>query len=61
MSPLFRRLVSPLLAALVVLPLLHAQPSGGPYGPQPQRYEVPTGAKSVVYVSPDGKADAPGA
>jgi hypothetical protein len=38
----------------------HAQPSGGPYGPVPQTYEVPKTAAHVFYVAPDGKADAPG-
>ncbi|HMP83554.1 MAG TPA: right-handed parallel beta-helix repeat-containing protein [Verrucomicrobiota bacterium] len=38
----------------------HAQPSGGPYGPVQQTYTVPTDAKRVHYVSPDGKADATG-
>ena len=37
-----------------------AQPSGGPYGPIPQRYEIPKGAAHVYYVSPDGQPDAPG-
>src|SRR5512142_2764084 len=36
-----------------------AQPSGGPYGPIDQRYEVPK-APHVYYVAPDGKADAAG-
>ncbi|RYE71321.1 MAG: right-handed parallel beta-helix repeat-containing protein, partial [Oxalobacteraceae bacterium] len=36
-----------------------AQPSGGPYGPVPQRYAVPK-APHVYYVAPDGKADAAG-
>ena len=36
-----------------------AQPSGGPYGPIPTTYAVPTAAH-VYYVAPDGKADAPG-
>ncbi|MFB3776464.1 MAG: right-handed parallel beta-helix repeat-containing protein [Bryobacteraceae bacterium] len=36
-----------------------AQPSGGPYGPIDQRYEVPKAAH-VYYVAPDGKADVPG-
>ena len=35
------------------------QPSGGPYGPIDQRYEVPKAAH-VYYVAPDGKAEAPG-
>jgi hypothetical protein len=47
--------------ALVFAPLLSlAQPSGGPYGPQSQTYEVPAGATHVHYVSPDGSADARG-
>src|SRR5271157_1458404 len=37
----------------------YAQPSGGPYGPIDQRYEIPKDAR-VYYVAPDGKADAPG-
>lgn len=40
---------------------LHAQPSGGPYGPQPQNYEVPKGAAHVYYVAPDGVAGVAGA
>jgi len=39
--------------------LVCAQPSGGPYGPIDQRYEVPK-AVHVYYVSPDAKADAAG-
>ena len=57
-------LISPLLAVVVACfatVVLRAQPSGGPYGPQPQRYEVPAGATRVVHVAPDGKADAAGA
>ncbi len=37
-----------------------AQPSGGPYGPVPQRYEVPA-AGTVYFAAPDGDAQAPGA
>ncbi len=37
----------------------YAQPSGGPYGPVAQRYEIPK-APHVYYVAPDGKADSPG-
>jgi parallel beta-helix repeat protein len=39
--------------------LVCAQPSGGPYGPIDQRYELPKTGK-VYFVAPDGKADAPG-
>jgi hypothetical protein len=38
---------------------LYAQPSGGPYGPIQQTYEIPQ-ATHVYYVAPDGRADAPG-
>jgi hypothetical protein len=37
----------------------YAQPSGGPYGPIDQRYEIPKAAH-VYYVAPAGKADSPG-
>ncbi|MFC2138299.1 right-handed parallel beta-helix repeat-containing protein [Bacteroidota bacterium] len=33
-----------------------AQPSGGPYGPIDQTYEIPVGANNIYYVSPDGDA-----
>jgi parallel beta-helix repeat protein len=49
-----------LLTIAVALPAqLDAQPSGGPYGPIDQRYEIPKAAH-VYYVAPDGKADAAG-
>jgi parallel beta-helix repeat protein len=48
------------LLALACSPALFAQPSGGPYGPLPQTYQVPAGAAHVYYVAPDGKADAAG-
>ncbi len=38
---------------------LCAQPSGGPYGPIDQRYELPKAAH-VYYVGPDGNAASPG-
>jgi len=37
----------------------YPQPSGGPYGPIDQRYEIPKAAH-VYYVAPDGRADSPG-
>jgi parallel beta-helix repeat protein len=46
--------------ALLLLSVGQAQPSGGPYGPQPQKYELPSGAAHIYYVAPDGLADAPG-
>ncbi len=51
-----------LLAGLSLAPAAAgAQPSGGPYGPIPQTYDVPKAAGHVYYVAPDGKADAAGA
>lgn len=47
------------LVALVFAPIALAQPSGGPYGPIPQRFEIPT-AGTVHYVAPDGSPDADG-
>lgn len=49
-----------LLAAQLIAPAALAQPSGGPYGPVPQRYAVPQAAH-VYFVAPDGPADASGA
>ncbi len=37
-----------------------AAPSGGPYGPQARRYELPAGAGKVHFVAPDGRAEADG-
>jgi parallel beta-helix repeat protein len=50
--------VLPIIATLSVAPAT-AQPSGGPYGPIPQTYGVPT-AGTVYYVAPDGASDASG-
>jgi hypothetical protein len=36
------------------------QPSGGPYGPVPQTYELPKDANKIYYVAPDGNAEASG-
>jgi parallel beta-helix repeat protein len=47
------------LAFFFVAGLAYAQPSGGPYGPIDQRYEIPKAAK-VYFVAPDGHSDAPG-
>lgn len=37
-----------------------AQPSGGPYGPLQQKYELPKIAGKIYYVAPDGKAESAG-
>jgi hypothetical protein len=51
----------PAIVVILVLAAapLAAQPSGGPYGPIQQSYDVPA-APHVYYVSPDGQSDAPG-
>lgn len=48
------------LALLAANAAVVAQPSGGPYGPVPQRYAVPKAAH-VYFVAPDGRPDASGA
>lgn len=47
------------LLYLTTVAFLKAQPSGGPYGPVPQTYEIPKGGK-IYYVAPDGKTNATG-
>lgn len=47
------------LALPLAMSPAQAQPSGGPYGPIQQTYEIPK-ANHVYYVAPDGNADAPG-
>ncbi|MFO7447920.1 MAG: right-handed parallel beta-helix repeat-containing protein [Ignavibacteriaceae bacterium] len=44
------------LAVTVLSVQLKAQPSGGPYGPIQQNYEIPETDGKIYYVSPDGKA-----
>jgi len=39
--------------------VVYAQPSGGPYGPIDQHYEIPKAGK-VYFVAPDGKSDEAG-
>jgi parallel beta-helix repeat protein len=52
-----------IIAAVVLMAGLvnaKAQPSGGPYGPIQQNYELPKVSGAIYYVAPDGKAEAPG-
>jgi hypothetical protein len=49
-----------LLGVLIGSVPVQAQPSGGPYGPIQQTYEVPKDAAHVYYVAPDGDANAAG-
>ena len=37
-----------------------AQPSGGPYGPIRQKYDLPKDAGKIYYVAPDGNAEETG-
>jgi parallel beta-helix repeat protein len=54
--PIFSsRLILPLLWLSCVTLTLSSQPSGGPYGPLPQRYTVPKTKGTVYYVAPEGK------
>jgi hypothetical protein len=48
-----------LIFGSVIVPTI-AQPSGGPYGPIWQTYELPKQAGKIFYVSPDGKSDQSG-
>lgn len=50
---LLRCLLALSLGALSCL----AQPSGGPYGPRPQTYEIPAGAKRIFFVAPEALPD----
>ncbi|NQT24074.1 right-handed parallel beta-helix repeat-containing protein [candidate division KSB1 bacterium] len=50
-----------LFCCLMLLPAVAtAQPSGGPYGPIPQTYELPKVEGTIYYVAPDGKTKASG-
>ena len=52
--------LSSLLLGLSVMSLsIKAQPSGGPYGPILQTYELPK-ANTIYYVAPDGKEESVG-
>ncbi len=45
---------------LILVQNAKAQPSGGPYGPIPQTYELQKVSGIIYFVSPDGKTDADG-
>ena len=45
---------------LILVQNAKTQPSGGPYGPIPQTYELPVVSGTIYYISPDGKTDADG-
>lgn len=45
---------------LIYASVIIAQPSGGPYGPIQQNYDLPKVEGRIYYVAPDGKAEASG-
>jgi len=49
-----------LLCTIFVSLPVTAQPSGGPYGPIRQTYDLPKGAGKIYYVAPDGQAEESG-
>lgn len=49
-----------LLFLLIGLLAGRAQPSGGPYGPIQQSYDLPRNAAHIYYVAPDGATNTPG-
>ena len=55
----WRSLVLCLVLPMAAISVVQAQPTGGPYGPIEQRYEVPTEGR-VYYVAPAGNPEAAG-
>ncbi|HEX2395690.1 MAG TPA: right-handed parallel beta-helix repeat-containing protein [Bacteroidales bacterium] len=55
-----RRSVFSLAILLTCIISINAQPSGGPYGPVKQNYELPKVTGKIYYVAPDGNAGAQG-
>jgi hypothetical protein len=49
-----------IIVFLLLTNVLRAQPSGGPYGPIQQFYDIPAKAATIYYVSPDGNDTATG-
>ena len=50
-----------LLAAVIMSPVISfSQPSGGPYGPVRQSYNLPQMQGHIIFVSPDGDEKAAG-
>ena len=54
------QLIPVCIGCLLWVTVLAAQPSGGPYGPVPQSYPVPTIDGTVYYVAPDADSAADG-
>lgn len=45
---------------LICSSIIKAQPSGGPYGPIQQIYEIPKTSGKIYYVSTEGNSNSPG-
>jgi hypothetical protein len=56
----FCRGISFLLLSLLCSLSITAQPSGGPYGPVRQTWQLPKAEGKIYYVAPDGKLEASG-
>lgn len=58
----FHKLIRLIILSLILgcINVIQSQPSGGPYGPVPQNYVLPSDAAHVYYVAPDGKAESTG-
>ena len=55
-----RSSINTMMVLLLSPVLLWAQPSGGPYGPIQQTYELPEIAGKIYFVAPDGDSNAKG-
>lgn len=55
-----KRIAAMILPALIFSIQSPAQPSGGPYGPVRQTYQLPAVTGKIYYVAPDGKTEASG-
>jgi hypothetical protein len=53
-------IISILFFVFTGLKLVKAQPTGGPYGPVTQAYNLPDVKGRIFYVAPEGKAENPG-
>ena len=60
MKTLTRKLSILLIGFISTNISINSQPSGGPYGPVKQTYEIPADANKIYYVAPDGKPEASG-
>ena len=54
------RIVGILVCTVLGLSAVPAQPSGGPYGPIRQSYDLPKGTGKIFYVATDGKTEEAG-